>query len=298
MNKSLTAGKVPLNQYVHKIEIEGAVFHIHYWGVAPAHYDNPIHKHSFFELCYVLEGSGEYWENNRQYVLGKNSLFFTKPNTLHQIKSSSGLFLLYVGFELAGEKSTTTWRERIDYAKKYSDQFEQAGEGNYIERIWRELLQKASKPKHELMEAVLKGEASVLLLTALQHFVSFPKIKEELDLAETISPALQEAVLYIRDNISKPLHLLEVASFVHVSERHLSRLFFQELNITFSHFIKKERVDYAVHLLRATSLPIKEVAEQSGFSSIHYFTRVFKETMEISPGEYKKSYMKNSSDQK
>ncbi len=86
---------------------------------------------------------------------------------------------------------------------------------------------------------------------------------------------LQRAKSFIRDNFDKQLSLGMIAQYLNVSERHLSRLFSEGINESFITFIRKERVRQAAFLLQTTDLSIKEIAEATGFGTVHYFTRVF-----------------------
>jgi transcriptional regulator GlxA family with amidase domain len=87
------------------------------------------------------------------------------------------------------------------------------------------------------------------------------------------------------------LKLEHVANYLHISSRHLSRLFSNELCESFSNYIRKERVREAARLLEMTSIPIKEIADVTGFGSVHSFTRVFTTMMNVSPAKYRNDYM-------
>jgi len=69
---------------------------------------------------------------------------------------------------------------------------------------------------------------------------------------------VQQAKLYIRDNLSQSLGLKDVAHYLNVSERHLSRLFAAGIHESFSDFIRGERIRQATHLLLHSGLSIKE----------------------------------------
>jgi len=99
---------------------------------------------------------------------------------------------------------------------------------------------------------------------------------------------LYQAKLYIRDNLSVPIHSKELANYLHISERHLSRLFARETGASLSDYVRKERVRKAETLLKTSILSIQEIAEETGFSSVHYFTRLFKQATGLSPGQYRK----------
>ena len=84
--------------------------------------------------------------------------------------------------------------------------------------------------------------------------------------------------------------LKDIADHLHISERHLSRLFNQELGQSFTTFIRKERIRKAGILLSDSNIPIKDIAEQTGFSSVHYFTNVFSSEMDMPPGQFRERF--------
>lgn len=93
----------------------------------------------------------------------------------------------------------------------------------------------------------------------------------------------ERAKLYIRDNLSSPLQMAQVARELDISPRHLSRIFQVRLGQTFVHYIQERRIQQAKDLLLHTDLPIKDIAERCGFESVHYFTRVFTKQLGVSP---------------
>ncbi|WP_413242570.1 AraC family transcriptional regulator [Paenibacillus sp. 1P07SE] len=46
-------------------------------------------------------------------------------------------------------------------------------------------------------------------------------------------------------------------------------------------------MDHAKRLLRATRLPVREVAEQAGFNDAFYFSRLFGQATGMSPRDYR-----------
>ncbi|GAA3330877.1 hypothetical protein GCM10020331_085160 [Ectobacillus funiculus] len=140
-------GKISLNQYAHRLVQNGASFHVHYWGVMPKHYDNLPHKHSFFEVCFVIDGEGEYVDNDFTYSLQKNTMFCSRPDVLHQVKSENGLFLLYVAFELIESESSEEWINIMEEASQRSKVVIDVKEDTTAAQIWKFLLTQAAKPE-------------------------------------------------------------------------------------------------------------------------------------------------------
>lgn len=291
MNHLLT-GKTALNKFVHRLSGRDVTFHVHYWGVMPKHYNNQFHKHSFIELCYVVDGEGKYLEGNRAYSLHKNQLFLSRPNVLHQIKSDNGLFLLYVGLELVESESSSKWIKFIDQLNEMNEVVLDVEEDAGFSFLWESLFKQSSRDNHAFFEEIMMNTAYSLILSLLERFSpTLVNNENKKDSKEEISPILSQAKLYIRDNLSHTLRLSDIAKHLHISNRHLSRLFMKELGVSYSDYVKNKRIQKSANLLKTTNLSIKEISEQTGFINVHYFTRVFKATVGSSPGYFRTLYM-------
>lgn len=95
------------------------------------------------------------------------------------------------------------------------------------------------------------------------------------------------AVDHILANLSDDLYLDVVAEKVGVSPQHLSRLFKEELETTFTCFVNDQRMERARYLLLATPRGIAEIAHEVGFRDADYFSRVFRKFSGRSPSEYR-----------
>lgn len=281
------SGIIPLNQYVHRLSHNGASFHIHYWGAMPKHYNNIFHKHSFFEICYVIDGEGYYLESGKMNSLHANTMFLSRPDVLHQIESEKGLFILYVAFELIESESNEEWIKIMEKAKQCSEVMIHVKEETIATLLWKSLLQQATKTDYVFFEETLSSLGSSLIQSLLEMFTSFPHNETQENLPDPYSSLLNEVKLHIRDNLFGPLKLSDVANHFHISGRHLSRMFVQELGVSFSDVVQNERIQRAATLLKTTNLSIKDVAQESGFSTVHYFTSVFTSIMGQTPGRFR-----------
>jgi two-component system response regulator YesN len=116
----------------------------------------------------------------------------------------------------------------------------------------------------------------------------YDKLIELLDQAKQIPLVLQNAQAYIAKNYNNNLlSLTVIADELHVTPQHLSRLFRMYLDTTFIDYLSLVRIRKSVELLSGPDVKIYEVAEQTGYSSQHYFCTVFKKIMRMSPQEYR-----------
>lgn len=91
---------------------------------------------------------------------------------------------------------------------------------------------------------------------------------------------------YIQNHIEERLTLNEVAAVFGLSPNYLSVLFKKTCSVGFSEYITQMKVSKAKSMLLEQDLKVYEVADQLGFESAFYFSKVFKKVMGMSPREF------------
>lgn len=274
-----------LNRQAGLLQGEQLTFHVHYWGAEQQLQANQIHKHSFHEICYVKSGSGVYEEQGEIYPLYEGVLFSSKPGVVHQIRDVRELSLLFVAFELDEKRSEPGELDRYTQLMLQGRPWLDRQADSPIVRLWQSMM--------------VPGDESSALPTAslplLSHILlaSFPILfgcgdsTAESPVKATAEHTIRRAKQYIRDNLDGNLSLPEVARQLNLSERHLSRLFASNILETFTDVVKKERIRAAEALLLRSEQPIKDIAERVGFSSVHYFTRIFAAHKGLPPAAFR-----------
>ncbi len=101
---------------------------------------------------------------------------------------------------------------------------------------------------------------------------------------------LINAISFIKKNYREDLSLDHVAKNVFVSNYYLSHLFRDELNMTFSDYVNKVRMDAAIKLMKESNMAIQQISIQCGFADSGYFTKIFKKYHGITPKKYMSLY--------
>lgn len=81
---------------------------------------------------------------------------------------------------------------------------------------------------------------------------------------------------------------VQVADAFEISNYTLSRMFKSQVGIGFAEYLIEKRLDYAKHLLLESDYSIQDIALMSGFSSVHYFSRMFKAALDVTPSAFRK----------
>ena len=101
-------------------------------------------------------------------------------------------------------------------------------------------------------------------------------------------PVVESIVQSINEEIGKEYSLRHVASRMHVSPGHLSKLFSTEMGMTLTEYVNRKKIAYGAYLLSTTDEKITSVAFACGIKDNNYFSRLFKKFMGVSPVEYRK----------
>ena len=98
--------------------------------------------------------------------------------------------------------------------------------------------------------------------------------------------SLSKILNYIRENYTSNIQLESIAAHTNFSKQYCMRLFKKHMNTTINDYILELRMNHAAYLLRDTYMNVNEAADYLGFSSVSYFSRVFKKYYGVSPSEY------------
>ena len=108
---------------------------------------------------------------------------------------------------------------------------------------------------------------------------------------KNINQILQKAMDYICENYTMSITLNELAEHTYVSTYYLSRTFKKELGKNFVEYLNEVRIDKAKELLKDNKYKTYEVAELVGIQDPHYFSKIFKKYVNMTPTEYKDSQL-------
>ena len=110
---------------------------------------------------------------------------------------------------------------------------------------------------------------------------------------KSINQILQNAMKYICENYAMSITLNELADHTYVSTYYLSRMFKKELGKNFVEYLSEVRIEKAKELLKDNKYKTYEVAELVGIQDPHYFSKIFKKYVSMTPTEYKDKYIGN-----
>lgn len=101
------------------------------------------------------------------------------------------------------------------------------------------------------------------------------------------SPFQTRFSVWLSHHYTEDVSLEQAAESMGMSTFYFSRLFRTSYNQTFVEYLTAYRIDRAAELLRATEIPVREIAPRVGYADSNYFSKVFKRHTGLTPTEYR-----------
>lgn len=99
---------------------------------------------------------------------------------------------------------------------------------------------------------------------------------------------IAHALAYIHENFAGSIGVADIAAAVRLGEVQLRKLFRREVGMGPAAYLQRARLVHAARLLARYDLPLEEVARRSGFSGECYFSTLFRNVFDRTPGQYRR----------
>lgn len=256
----------------------------------------PRHKHHFFELTFVLKGSGQHLLNESIVNFKTGDLFFLTPNDEHEfviaepttfgiIKFTEQLFI-----EKASFTTNTYWRKNLESVIFHSNIIAKSIIKNEIDR--KQLFGLYYLIRDELQNAETYGRNVITELFGALLIVLSRNLKATLKgkTLESLSGKDKVDVMltYIRQNVLKKemVNVRAISQAFHLSPNYVGIYIKKHLGISLQHYIMETKVKMAEGFLKQSNLNINEISEKLGFTDAAHFNKIFKKYTGKIPSEF------------
>lgn len=255
------------------------------------------HKHTFFEVVYILGGEGIYHINQNEYAYAEDHLFLINKADVHYttVKHSTPfLFIrfnsMYVEEKITGrnEANKETGIRQLEYLLQNGLQNQGIIFNSQSDRTLARTLVNSILQEHQQESAnqVLITQLINTLLTLIARNSSIEQqgnsIKEDI---------LFQVINYIHKNIQhgEKLKIETMAESFNFSPNYLGEYFKKHTGETLQQFIMQHKISLVEKRLQHSQLRLNEIAYELGFTDESHLIKSFKKYRGVSPKEFKKS---------
>lgn len=255
-------------------------------------------------FTYIASGSADFILDGIRYPLHTGNAIIIPPYMTHMIVSKGTeplvQYIIHFDFFETEERKKLVHKDVLDEADK---QLNAANGENLLgdrvviseipesERnrlmirylnLTREF--NGNRPWRELM---MKAYCMDILVTTLRNCVDIGRGTNNDARKSKSWIHIENAIDYILScDLHGNLDNDSIASAIGVSPNYLTRVFQTHLGISLHKYIMNVRVERAQQLLLSGKVNVTEVANMTGFSSIHVFSKSFKSIIGISPSQF------------
>lgn len=243
----------------------------------------PVHKHTHYELQYIIRGKGQHIINNQTYNYKQGDLFIIPPQDTH--------------FFIFNERTAIC-------VIKFHESFFNSDDTDF-----KQLLLRFSSPNRTVYFPVNQGQARGLMELIISEHRK-PASYQNLIIKSSLSIILALMAKEVELNIVKPKEdkVQEILNFIdqHIKEKHLLSIqhISSNFNISKSYFnqyftkgtgssYKKYVQEYALNLVAYQLLnfdkTLSELAYEYGYTDDSHLSNAFKSHFGKSPSAFKKA---------
>lgn len=227
-------------------------------------YQFPLHFHRAYELIYINHGQLFVIIDQKQYLLQKNDLAFIFNNQMHKFETIdfSEITIVLFSPELIGDFYI-----------------------NYKELIPNDnVLHLEEDLELTKLNSIYSQKSFLYAVCAdLVNQKSFTSVKQSFQ-----TKILYKILLYVEQNHSTDCSLKAVAKHLKYDYAYISKLFTQQMNMTFTEYLNIYRISQACYLLKNSNQFVYEIAVNCGYNNLRTFHRNFRKITNMSPNEYRK----------
>lgn len=229
------------------------------------------------ELLYVEEGSLHSVADGRKQLLQQGDMVIYGPNQWHMQYADTDVSprCYRVFFEIQGDLKPLKNRK-----------FTASGQ---TEQILSQMLREQERTEiyaDEMILALLNQLILLLMRQVAGKALPESRMKGEYRI-------IHQTQVYVSTHVWEELSVPFVARHVDMSPSYLTALFHKHLDISPGEYIRRVKLQESKQLIRENKLNFTEIAAELQYSTVHHFSRQFKEKFGVTPSEYAKQVREN-----
>ena len=238
----------------------------------------PGESHPMPELTYVDQGELHSVAEGHDILLKQGDIVIFGPNQWHMHYADIGVAPRYVtlSFDLEGVDVTPLLNRKFVAPQTAV---------TLIQQMLRE-----QERMDEYSEDMILSQLNQLLLILLREAAAPSTARlQTANAVRSENEIIRKAQQFVSDHIREKLSVSLVARYVDVSPSYLTALFHKNLQISPGEYIRRSKLQESKQMIRENNLNFTEIAEALQYSTVHHFSRQFKEKFGITPTEYARS---------
>lgn len=240
-------------------------------NIAKPHYHiGPRVTHNYYLLC-VLEGTGTFIQQKKQYHLQPNDIFCLFPQVIHEYYCDPQQPIKKLILAFDGKQALATLA-RLGLTPEHP---------HMPNRVVDRTISAFLNLIHQHQQALARLHGMYAIFQSLE--LPTPLVLQQ----DLTLDWLDKGKQLIEHHFSELITIEEIATSVGIERTHFSKMFRKTYGTSPVNYLLQLRMQEAQLLLQHTNYTIAEIARAVGYQDISSFSKAFKKRLGISPIEYR-----------
>ncbi len=248
-------------------------------------FQNNLHAHKHIEMSIVISGHTVHELNGVLHDSKSGYAFLIMPDNFHTYHTEADEFVELYTLRFDKRWVQTELLTELTLFKKQPEcQLSDDKRRRFISVC--EMISDAFYGKKEYAEVAIYALLNYLIVFLINECHDKNEGDEKGILVRNMMRCIEEN---LHDSY---FSMYTLSQQVGRSQNYVADMLKKTTNMTFPQYINMRRLIYAEKLLRVSRIPVKQVAEASGFNSVSYFIKMFRQMYGLTPKEYCENYDK------
>lgn len=239
-----------------------------------------IHNHEYDQIIHILEGSGRFYLNGVWNELGRGATFFIKSNVEHglEVDQDGTAKTLDIKFIVNDADLEQRLQNLPGYTRGADEKILRLLEGIRSEGIER-------KGYFQEFSRLYLLEILYTLIRLEEKLPAEQTVHEATELPPVHGSVSAHIKKYLMKHYMDEVHLETISAALGYHKGYMCQMFKKCEKVSIMKFLYDFRIAKSKELLIYSDYTIKDIAEKTGFKTIHHYTHRFRQKEGTTPAE-------------
>lgn len=253
----------------------------------------------YYRLYYIDEGMGTISNSSDKLILEPGYLYLIPSFTICNLNCEEYLSQYFIQFFEESPDGISLFNQNRNVMKLPATETDiilikqmlKSNPGRGINRsdnpkvYEKEAFYKEYRSHNDKMKPHLKFENQGTLLLLFSRFLNTKNFKQ--NTPQGRPSKILDTMSYIQLHLDKNLTVAELAQRVNQNQDYFSKQFLIHTGQRPLNYIHEKKIERAQYLIATTNKSFLEIALDTGFSNLPHFSKMFKQIVSLTPGEYR-----------
>lgn len=253
----------------------------------------------YYRLYYIDEGMGFISDSSSRLTLEPGYLYLIPSFTICNLNCDTCLSQYFIQFFEESPDGISLFANNRSVMKIAATEIDiilvkklfQSNPGRGINRsdnpkvYEKEAYYKEYQSLNDELKTHLKFENQGILLQLISRFLSSNGFKS--DHSQSTPSKILDTMSYVQLHLDENLAVSQLAKRVNQNQDYFSRQFLIHTGQRPLNYIHEKKIERAQYLIATTDKTFLEIAMDTGFSNLPHFSKIFKQIVSLTPGEYR-----------